>query len=131
MLDPIALFTALADETRLRTVILLTQEPPLCVCEVTEALGVSQPKISRHLAILRDNGLVEDQRVANRVFYRIHRSLPTWAWKVLDTTAAARAAYPPFADDRARLRTMSNRPDRSDLSWPSLADAGRKDHHAH
>ncbi|WP_219013294.1 ArsR family transcriptional regulator, partial [Shewanella algae] len=40
-------FKALADETRLRSLLLILQQGELCVCELTEALALSQPKISR------------------------------------------------------------------------------------
>ena len=52
-LTPPALFKALADDTRARICALLVDSPELCVCELTGALALSQPKISRHLASLR------------------------------------------------------------------------------
>jgi ArsR family transcriptional regulator, arsenate/arsenite/antimonite-responsive transcriptional repressor len=63
-------FKALGDETRLRIVALLTHGE-LCVCHVQEALGLSQPNVSRHLAILRSAGIVEDRRDRNWVHYRL------------------------------------------------------------
>jgi ArsR family transcriptional regulator len=64
------LFKALGDETRLRVVALLSHGE-LCVCHVEEALGVSQPKVSRHLAILRAAGLVDHRRDGSWVYYRL------------------------------------------------------------
>jgi ArsR family transcriptional regulator len=64
------LFKALGDETRLRIVALLSHGE-LCVCHVEEALGLSQPNVSRHLSILRSAGVVEDRRDGNWVYYRL------------------------------------------------------------
>ncbi|MEK7858196.1 MAG: metalloregulator ArsR/SmtB family transcription factor [Elusimicrobiota bacterium] len=52
------MFKAFADETRLRILHLLTRGE-LCVCDLTDTLGLRQPKVSRHLAYLRGAGLVE------------------------------------------------------------------------
>jgi ArsR family transcriptional regulator len=64
------LFKALADETRLRIVALLSHGE-LCVCHLEEALRLSQPKVSRHLATLRAAGVVEDRRDGTWVYYRL------------------------------------------------------------
>jgi ArsR family transcriptional regulator len=64
------LFKALGDETRLRIVALLTHGE-LCVCHLEEALGLSQPNVSRQLAILRAAGIVADRREGNWVYYRL------------------------------------------------------------
>jgi len=52
-LTPTTVFKCLADDTRVRTMLLITREGELCVCELTFALNESQPKVSRHLAQLR------------------------------------------------------------------------------
>jgi ArsR family transcriptional regulator len=64
------LFRALGDETRLRIVALLSHGE-LCVCHLEEALGLSQPKVSRHLATLRAAGVVEPRRDGTWVYYRL------------------------------------------------------------
>jgi ArsR family transcriptional regulator, arsenate/arsenite/antimonite-responsive transcriptional repressor len=64
------LFKALGDETRLRIVALLSHGE-LCVCHLEAALGLSQPRISRHLASLRAAGVVEDRRDGSWVYYRL------------------------------------------------------------
>jgi len=66
------MFKALGDETRLRIVALLSHGE-LCVCHIEEALGLLQPSVSRHLATLRNAGLVESRRKANWVYYRLAR----------------------------------------------------------
>ncbi|HBU4172980.1 TPA: metalloregulator ArsR/SmtB family transcription factor, partial [Klebsiella pneumoniae] len=60
--SPLQLFKSLSDETRLSLVLLLREKGELCVCELTSVLKETQPKISRHLALLRENGLLTDRR---------------------------------------------------------------------
>jgi ArsR family transcriptional regulator, arsenate/arsenite/antimonite-responsive transcriptional repressor len=66
------LFKALADETRLRIVAMLSHGE-LCVCHLEEALRLSQPKVSRHLATLRSAGVVDHRREGTWVYYRLIR----------------------------------------------------------
>ena len=108
--DVDTLVQALADRTRLRTLVLLRREPPLCVCELTAALDVSQPKMSRHLAALRALNIVEDARIANRVFYRLHPNLPDWARGVIERLAQGIVATSEFATAQRRLHEFPNRP---------------------
>ena len=103
-------FPALADPTRLRCLLLLAAEGELCVCELTHALDESQPKISRHLAMLRDAGIVSDRREGLWIHYRLNPSLPVWARKILTTATQANAAAKPFAHDRKRLCSAPTRP---------------------
>lgn len=63
-------FRALGDDTRLRIIALLSHGE-LCVCHLQEALGLSQPNISRQLGVLRAAGIVEDRREGNWVYYRL------------------------------------------------------------
>ncbi len=62
-------YKAMSDETRLRLMTLLMQRD-YCVCELTEILDLSQPKISKHLAKLRDLGLVSTTRDAKFMVYQ-------------------------------------------------------------
>jgi ArsR family transcriptional regulator len=90
---------------------LLALHGELCVCELTHAIGVSQPHLSRHLAQLREQGLVSDRRAGTWVYYRINPALPDWARAVLRDTETGLKDIPPFAEDGRALRTMANRPD--------------------
>ncbi len=78
-MTPLTFFKLLADETRLQSVLLMAQEGELCVCELTSALQQIQPKISRHLAMLRKAQLLLDRRQGQWVYYRINPNLPDWA----------------------------------------------------
>lgn len=63
-------YMALADKTRLRLLNLMRDEE-VCVCFFTEVLGDSQPKISRHLAYLRNAGIVKARREGKWMHYSI------------------------------------------------------------
>ena len=63
-------FNALSDETRLRMLKLLS-ERELCVCEIMQAMGISQTRASRNLGILRDAGLLVDRREGQWVHYSL------------------------------------------------------------
>lgn len=112
-MTPVQFFKSLADETRLRCVTLLHQQGQLCVCELTAALALSQPKISRHLAQLRQTGLLLDSREGQWVYYRINPKLPAWAFSLLDKTLAAVAESEQFRQDVERLHAMAGRPELS------------------
>jgi ArsR family transcriptional regulator len=64
------LFKALSDETRLRILALLTAGE-LCVCDLMAVLELPQSTVSRHLAYLRNTGLVEDRRQGVWMYYRL------------------------------------------------------------
>jgi ArsR family transcriptional regulator, arsenate/arsenite/antimonite-responsive transcriptional repressor len=109
-ISPDVLFRALSDETRWRSLLLMEAEGELCVCELTHALRVVQPKVSRHLAILRESGLVLDRREGLWVYYRIHPDLPRWAHEVIRAAVRGVDEQEPHASDRQALQTMPNRP---------------------
>ena len=75
-MNPIQFYKCLSDETRLRCLMLIENEGELCVCELTEALAESQPKVSRHLAQLRQCELLLDRKQGQWVYYRINPTLP-------------------------------------------------------
>lgn len=109
-ISPEGLFRALGDRTRLRCLALLVREGELCVCELTRALDAPQPRISRHLAQLRDAGLVHDRRRGQWVFYGIRPDLPDWIHTVLHATVEAVSEESAYGDDRRRLWVMEDRP---------------------
>ena len=112
-LTPTTVFKCLADETRVRIALLIAREGELCVCELTCALDESQPKISRHLAMLRSCGMLEDRRQGQWVYYRLHPQLPAWIGQIL--AQVLQADDPQLAEDRLRLHSMRDRPDRASL----------------
>jgi len=64
------LFKLLSDDTRLRMLMLLSEEE-LCVCQLSGILDLSQPKISKHLTKLRLSAVVNDDRREKFVFYSL------------------------------------------------------------
>lgn len=85
-MDPVIFYKSLADDTRLKCLLLIAQYEQLCVCQLTEALELSQPKVSRHLAGLRQQNLLIDERRGKWVYYSLNPELPIWAKQVLSTT---------------------------------------------
>lgn len=110
-MPPLDLFKALADETRMHCMLLIQQEGELCVCELMAALEDIQPKISRHLALLRKTGLLLDRRQGQWVYYRLNPDLPDWVGAVLEQTTRANAAA--LAPLQANLCRMGDRPARA------------------
>ena len=109
-MNPTEFYKCLADETRLRCLLLIQQEQELCVCELVAALSESQPKISRHLAQLRKAELLSDRRQGQWVFYQINPTLPEWAKTVLSETRSANKAF--IQQQAQRLKDMGDRPQR-------------------
>ena len=65
-------FKALSDETKLRILKILEEQDELCVCEIMQALDMSQSRASRNLGILKDAGLVKDRRERTWIFYSLN-----------------------------------------------------------
>jgi ArsR family transcriptional regulator, arsenate/arsenite/antimonite-responsive transcriptional repressor len=67
-------FKALADPHRVKIVNLLaTSAEPVCVCEFTDPLGLSQPTVSHHLKKLMDAGLLEREQRGTWAYYSLDR----------------------------------------------------------
>jgi len=73
MKDLVIVFQALSDETRLR-ILKLLEDGEICVCDIVAALDMVQPKVSFHLKILRDAGLVSDRKQGKWIHYSLHDS---------------------------------------------------------
>ncbi|KXP01899.1 winged helix-turn-helix transcriptional regulator [Tsukamurella tyrosinosolvens] len=71
--DLAAVFKALADPIRLRLFSLIASHEggEACVCDISPAVDVSQPTISHHLKVLKAAGLLESERRASWVYYRV------------------------------------------------------------
>ncbi|WP_024277394.1 metalloregulator ArsR/SmtB family transcription factor [Xanthobacter sp. 126] len=72
----LTLLSALAEPTRLAAVQLLWDGREHCVCELVRVLGVTQSRMSRHMAVLKQAGMVIDRRDAQWVRYRRNPELP-------------------------------------------------------
>ena len=104
-----SIFRLLADSVRFRLLRVLAQDR-FNVTELTAILGVAQSGVSRHLGLLKESGLVAEQREAGFVYYRLaddasaeHRS-PLWA--LLDQQFASARAERAVREDEARLQEI-------------------------
>ncbi len=95
-------FAALADRTRLRLINLMGTDE-LCVCFFVEVLGTNQPKISRHLAYLRNAGLVEPRREGKWMHYKVVEPSDPHAARVFSEVRAWLSEDPEMRRDRERL----------------------------
>lgn len=82
------LFAALGDETRLRLVRRLAGEGPLSITQLTEDTGVTRQAVTRHLDVLRDAGLVRDQRIGRERLWRFEAARFDLARRSLDQISA-------------------------------------------
>lgn len=62
---------ALAHPTRLKLVDVLSEHDEVCVCDLTDAIGSDMSTVSRHLAQLRNAGIIESEKNGQMVFYRL------------------------------------------------------------
>ena len=95
-------FAALADRTRLRLLSLMSGGE-VCVCYFVEVLDEPQPKISRHLAFLRNAGLVQARRDAKWMHYSIAEPKHPTAKRVFAQTLETLRSDPDMQRDRATL----------------------------
>jgi len=109
-IKPETFFNLLSDATRLRCLALIQQEGELCVCEFTYALKMIQPKISRHLALLKKHKVVLGRRAGIWIYYRLNPDLPNWAKQTLEQTVKAIYEENLYSGDMSRLKKMPGRP---------------------
>lgn len=86
-----ALMAALSDPTRLGALRLLWDGREHCVCELMRGLDATQSRMSRHMAILKGEGLVVDRRDAQWVRYRRNPALSSQTVAIIDAVFAAMA----------------------------------------
>jgi SAM-dependent methyltransferase len=106
-----ALFRLLSDEARLRLLRLLAvHDRRLNVTELTAILGLAQSGVSRHLGLLKDAGLVLEERAGGFTYYKVSPQLQNGRfpglWPHLDAQFSAAAADPAVQADEARLQEV-------------------------
>jgi len=99
-------FRAFADPTRLRILNLLL-EGEVCVCDLCAVLGDSQPKVSRHLAYLRQAGLVEVRQEGKWKHYRIKRDAQGLERTLIHCVKSCLREIDVLQEDLKRLRCGS------------------------
>lgn len=100
------LFKVLSDETRLRIIHLLFHQD-LCVCELVEILELPQPKISKHIAKLRQINLVKTQRNEQYIYYSFNKDNNPYKTIVTDTLESLKD-YQILEADLKRLNTIDS-----------------------
>lgn len=117
-------FKALGQHLRLRILALLAEEE-LCVCELEEILGITQPAISQHLRVLKEANLVWEEKVSQWVFYHLNKEklaevLQGWL-AYLDVPLAEKEE---FAADYETLQQLLENPK---VACRPLRKMGRKE----
>jgi ArsR family transcriptional regulator len=95
-----SIFKALSDETRLR-IIKLLEQGELCVCDITAALDMVQPKVSFHLSTLREAGLIKDRKQGKWIHYSL--SEKDLFRRMLILSTCERMKDSSIAEDKKRL----------------------------
>ncbi|GAA0561883.1 ArsR/SmtB family transcription factor [Rhizomicrobium electricum] len=88
----ITLMSALSDPTRLGALLLLADGKERCVCKLMEHLNATQSRMSRHMGVLKQAGLVVDRRDAQWVRYRLNPALAPSTKAIIKAVVAAAAA---------------------------------------
>jgi ArsR family transcriptional regulator, arsenate/arsenite/antimonite-responsive transcriptional repressor len=70
MRDLLKVFKAAGDKNRLR-ILKMLEHKNMCVCELSAALGITQPSVSKHMSLLKEAGLVRDEREGQWIIYRL------------------------------------------------------------
>lgn len=104
------IFSILSNEIRLRCLYLLATNGEICVCEVVEALAISQPSASKALSGLKTAGLVSDRRDANWIYYRLKSGMPDWIATIVSTTMTELDSCKTCISDQKRFKRLVARP---------------------
>lgn len=103
MQDLLIIFKALSEETRLR-IIKLLERGELCVCDIVAALDMVQPKVSFHLAALKEAGFIKDRKQGRWTHYRLEDS--DFFRRYLLLSVLERIPVESLATDRKRLENF-------------------------
>jgi ubiquinone/menaquinone biosynthesis C-methylase UbiE/DNA-binding transcriptional ArsR family regulator len=111
----------LADPTRLRIVALLEKDE-LSVAEIQEITGMGQSRISTHLGLLQDAGLVMSRRDGKRAFYRRNERADGSVSELIDLAARGALELPERADDEINLkRVLALRREQAQVYFSQIA----------
>lgn len=103
------IFKTLGEPTRLKILRLLA-ERELCVCDLEEVMQISQPRISQHVKVLRQAGLVNERREAQRRILSINRGGYEKVWsEFLEFMATPLEKIPDFSAEVVRIRQLDGK----------------------
>jgi ArsR family transcriptional regulator, arsenate/arsenite/antimonite-responsive transcriptional repressor len=97
------MFRAFSDPTRLRILNLLLAGE-LCVCDIVNTLGIPQPTASRHLAYLKQSGLVASRRDGLWIHYKLSAPQSAFHTKLIECLACCFQDVPQLAKDTKQLK---------------------------
>ncbi len=117
MKDMERVMKALSDKTRLRILNLLGPGP-LCVCEVVDVIGLSQSTVSKHLSILKEAGLIQDERRGKWIYYAVNPGGEAFARKVLALVLEEARRDPGAREDLAACGRCQCGPEGAEASSP-------------
>jgi len=117
------IFKALSDETRLR-IIKLLEEGELCVCDITAALDLVQPKVSFHLSTLKEASLIKDRKQGKWVHYSLNEK--DLFRRMLILSACERIDDADIREDRKRLSRYLGNKDTKGEVVPIKGNARRR-----
>ena len=103
MLTTAEIFKSLADETRLRILVILQGQSELCVCDLIQALDMPQSKVSRHLAYLKRSGWLQDRSGGVWMYYSLKKDMNAFLLAQLVLLINQLANTPVSNADRQRL----------------------------
>jgi ArsR family transcriptional regulator, arsenate/arsenite/antimonite-responsive transcriptional repressor len=106
MREFLAITGALSDENRVRTLLAL-RGGELCVCQITELLGLAPSTVSKHISLLRAAGLVEVRKEGRWIFYRLadEQAVPM-AREAIEWAMLSLAESPRVREDIKRLKRI-------------------------
>ena len=108
MQETMNIFKALSEETRLR-ILKLLEKGELCVCDIVAALDMVQPKVSFHLAVLKEAGFIKDRKQGRWTHYSLDHS--DIFRRFLLVSIFERIPKEAVAEDRSRLEEfMQDKP---------------------
>jgi ArsR family transcriptional regulator len=113
--DVVRIFKALSDETRVR-IIKLLEHGELCVCDIGAALGMVQPKVSFHLGVLKNSGLLKDRKQGKWVHYSLDESEMFKRFLLL--SVAEKVSDKEVEADKNRLKTFLQNKDEDENVVP-------------
>ncbi len=119
MADLVRLCKALSDETRIR-ILKLLEQGELCVCDITAALDMVQPKVSFHLTVLKEAGLIRDRKEGRWVHYQMD-GRDDMGQALLHLVSAADAGREALHDRKRLERFMETKKKRSTVLLPERA----------
>lgn len=110
-MTPSDIFGAFANPTRLRILNLLLAESEVCVCDLCDVLDVLQPKVSRHLGVLKEAGLVDVRADGKWKFYALARPATALHRRLIRCVGDCLGDFEELAADRRRLSKLASRVD--------------------